>query len=425
MQNPTLLTDAELRLPEREQRFLKTVREFARAEVVPHSARWEENEDLPREAFQRAAAVGLMGMNAPREFGGQGLSFVCSALAVTELARHDAAFALDLAAGNALGLGQILAFGTEDQKRRYASKLCSGEMLGGWALTEPEAGSDSGGMRTEARPNADGSTWTLNGHKMYITQGRKADVLVVMAATGVTAAGKKEISAFLVERDQVQGIRKIPTFGMRASETSELRFEGARAELLGAERGRGQTQALSVLDRGRIGVASVSVGLMHAAFAVAVRHATQRHQFGKPLAELQSIQNMLADSAVDIAAAEGLLLRAAEGQDLGRRTTKESAIAKLHASEAGSRVCNRAMQILGGRGYSREFPVERYLRDAKLCEIGEGASEIQRLVIARNVIREHDARLAEELAAAGGLTAAVETAPNREAAVMAGSAGGH
>ena len=425
MQNPTLLTDAELRLPEREQRFLKTVREFARTEVVPNSARWEENEDLPREAFQRAAAVGLMGMNAPRELGGQGLSFVCSALAVTELARHDAAFALDLAAGNALGLGQILAFGTDDQKRRYATRLCSGEMLGGWALTEPEAGSDSGGMRTEASPNADGSSsWTLNGHKMYITQGRKADVLVVMAATGVTAKGKKEISAFLVERDQVRGVRKIPTFGMRASETSELRFENARAELLGTERGRGQTQALTVLDRGRIGVASVSVGLMHAAFAVAVRHATQRHQFGKPLAELQSIQNMLADSAVDIAAAEGLLLRAAEGQDLGRKTTKESAVAKLHASEAGSRVCNRAMQILGGRGYSREFPVERLLRDAKLCEIGEGASEIQRLVIARHVIKEHDARLAEELAAAGGLTMA-ETAPNREAAVvMAGSANG-
>lgn len=413
MQNPTLLTDAELRLPEREQRFLKTVREFARAEVAPNSARWEETEDLPREAFQRAAAAGLMGMNAPREYGGQGLSTVCSALAVVELARHDAAFALDLAAGNALGLGQILAFGTEDQRRRFATRLCSGELLGGWALTEPEAGSDSGGMRTEARPNGDGS-WSVNGHKMYITQGRKADVLVVMAATGVTATGRKEISAFVVERDQVKGIRKIPTFGMRASETSELRFDDARAELLGTERGRGQTQALTVLDRGRIGVAAVSVGIMHAAFAVAVRHATKRHQFGKPLAELQSIQNMLADSAVDIAAAEGLLLRAAEGQDLGRKTTKESAVAKLHASEAGSRVCNRAMQILGGRGYSREFPVERHLRDAKLCEIGEGASEIQRMVIARNVIKEHDARLAEELAAAGGL---VETAPNRETAL--------
>lgn len=416
MKNPTLLTDAELRLPEREQRFLKTVRDFARTEIIPNSARWEENEDLPREAFQKAAAVGLMGMNVPKEYGGQNFSTVCSALAVIELSRHDAAFALDLAAGNALGLGQIVTFGTEDQKQRYATRLCSGELLGGWALTEPEAGSDSGGMRTEASPNADGS-WTVNGHKMYITQGRKADALVVMAATGVTAAGKKEISAFIVEKDQIQGVRKIPTFGMRASETSELKFTNARAELLGTERGRGQMQALTMLDRGRIGVASVSVGIAHAAFAVAVRHATKRHQFGKPLAELQSIQNMLADSAVDIAAAEGLLLRAAEGQDLGRKTTKESAIAKLHASEAGSRVCNRAMQILGGRGYSREFPVERLLRDAKLCEIGEGASEIQRMVIARNLIKEHDARLAEELAATGGL---VETAPNRETAVLAG-----
>lgn len=414
MQNPTLLTDVELRLPEREQRFLKTVREFARAEVIPHTAAWEAAEDFPREAFQKAAAVGLLGMNAPRELGGQGMSYVCSALAVVELARHDAAFALDLAAGNALGLGQLLLFGTDAQKRRYAPRLTSGEMLGGWALTEPEAGSDSGGMRTEATPDADGSgAWTLNGHKMYITQGRKADVLVVMAATGVTAKGRKEISAFLVEKDQVHGVRKIPTFGMRASETSELRFENARAELLGTERGRGQTQALSVLDRGRIGVAAVSVGLMHAAFDAAIRHATQRHQFGKPLAELQSIQNLLADSAVDTAAAEGLLLRAAEGQDLGRRTTKESAIAKLHASEAGSRVCNRAMQILGGRGYSRDYPVERYLRDAKLCEIGEGASEIQRLVIARNLVKEHDASLAAALGATGEL----ETAPDRPTAL--------
>ena len=343
---------------------------------------------------------------------------------MVELSRHDAAFALDLAAGNALGLARSSLFGTEDQKRRYAyPPACSGELLGGWALTEPEAGSDSGGMRTEARPNADGS-WTVNGHKMYITQGRKADALVVMAATGVTAAGKKEISAFIVEKDQIIGVRKIPTFGMRASETSELKFE-QRPRRTPRRRARPGPDAGA--DRcwtaGRIGVASVS--------ASASRTPPLRSPSATPQSATSSANRSRNSRASRTCSPtppwtspppRACSCAPPRARTSAARRPRRAAIAKLHASEAGSRVCNRAMQILGGRGYSREFPVERLLRDAKLCEIGEGASEIQRMVIARNVIKEHDARLAGELAAAGGLT--VETTPSRETAVLAGAVNG-
>jgi alkylation response protein AidB-like acyl-CoA dehydrogenase len=263
--------------------------------------------------------------------------------------------------------------------------LIRGEWLGAWALTEPNAGSDSRGIETAATETESG--WEITGHKTFITQGRTADLLVVMASSGKTAAGKNEISAFLVPKDQVQPIRKIPTYGVRASETSELRFHRAKGELLGP-RGRGQEQALAVLDHGRLGVAAVALGIAQAALDAALRYALQRRQFGQRIAEFEAIQWMSADASTALDAAELLSLRAAGLLDQGKNITKEAAMAKLFASEAATRIGNAALQIHGGYGYSRDLPLERYLRDAKICEIGEGTSEIQRLVIARQVFRE-------------------------------------
>lgn len=386
-----ILQDAENeQLDDHSKLFLQKVRDFARTEVAPNTDKWEAEEDLPKSIFESAAKIGLLGMNAPKEFGGQAFSMLTSALAIVELAKYDAALALDIAAANALGLGHLLAFGTDAQKQKYAPRMISGEYLSAWALTEPNAGSDTAAMQTHAEKNAHGQ-WILNGHKKFITQGRKADVLVVMAVSGKNAQGKSEISAFLVEKSQVKPIRKIPTYGVRASETSEIKFENAHAELLGNEPAHGQAQALAILDRGRIGVTAVATGIAIAAFEAGLKYAMERKQFGKTLAELQSIQNLLADSAVELAAAEGLLLRAADLQARGFPTTKESAMAKLYSSEAGTRICNRSMQIHGGVGYSRDFPVERYLRDVKLCEIGEGTSEVQRIVIARQLVQQQKA----------------------------------
>jgi hypothetical protein len=271
-------------------------------------------------------------------------------------------------------------------------RLVNGEWLGAWALTEPEAGSDSAGLQTTATLRRDG-TWELNGFKRYITQGRKADVLVVMAASGTTEKGQKEISAFLVEKSQVKPVRKVPTCGLRASETSELKLVKARGELLG-RRGSGQSAALACLDKGRIGVAAVSLGLARAAFDAALQHAVTRKQFGQALAEFQAIQFMLADCETELRAAEALVLQAAILATRGVRHSRESSMAKLYASEAASRICNRALQIHGGYGYTRDIPVERYWRDARLSEIGEGSSEVQRIVISRALLKAVDGALA-------------------------------
>ena len=372
-------------LDERELAFLKQAEEFCAAEVDLNVEKWEKEELLPREIFSKAGKIGLMGTTAPEIYGGAELRCVAHVLIVKELSYHFGAFGLDVAAHNTLCLGHILEFCSEDQRRRVAPKLASGEWLGAWALTEPAAGSDIGGLETTAVETPDG--WEITGRKMFITQGRRADMLVVMARTGTVENGKKEISAFLVAKDQVEPVRKIPTFGVKASETSELAFKKSKAELIG-EKGRGQEQALAVLDRGRIGVAAVSLGIATAALDAARHYALHRKQFGHKIADFEAIQWMVAESTMELEAAELLMLRAAAMQDRGLRTTKESAMAKLFASEAATRICNRAMQVHGGSGYSRDLPLERYLRDAKFCEIGEGTSEIQHLVIARNVFRE-------------------------------------
>jgi alkylation response protein AidB-like acyl-CoA dehydrogenase len=399
--NPTvvnridLLTDANSlwrdHLTRAEIVFLERVVEFVQAEVAPEAEAWEQAEELPRKIFARAGRVGLLGVTVPKKFGGQGLGYVAYALAIREVARFQAALAIDIAAHNALSVGQILHHGTPAQLKRVFPRLVNGAWLGAWALTEPEAGSDSAGVQTTATLRADG-TWELNGFKRYITLGRKADVLVVIAASGTTDKGKKEISAFLVEKSQVKPLRKVPTCGLRASETSELKLVKARGELLGA-RGGGQSAALACLDKGRIGVASVSLGLARAAFDAALEHSVTRKQFGKHLAEFQAIQFMLADCETELRAAEALVLQAAILATRNVGHSRESSIAKLYASEAASRICNRALQIHGGYGYTRDIPVERYWRDARLSEIGEGSSEVQRIVISRSLLKSMDGAL--------------------------------
>jgi alkylation response protein AidB-like acyl-CoA dehydrogenase len=391
-----LLTDANSlwrqHVTRTEIRFLDRVAEFVAVEVAPAAEAWEKAEELPRSIFERAGRVGLLGVTVPKKFGGQGLGYVAYALAIREVARFQAALAIDIAAHNALSVGQILQNGTAVQLKRVFPRLVNGTWLGAWALTEPEAGSDSAGVQTTATPQTNG-IWELNGFKRYITLGRRADVLVVMAASGTTEKGKKEISAFLVEKSQVKPLRKVPTCGLRASETSELKLVKARGELLGT-RGGGQSAALACLDKGRIGVASVSLGLARAAFDAALKHAVTRKQFGKHLAEFQAIQFMLADCETELRAAEALVLQAAILATRNVRHSRESSIAKLYASEAASRICNRALQIHGGYGYTRDIPVERYWRDARLSEIGEGSSEVQRIVISRALLKSMDTALA-------------------------------
>ena len=366
--------------------FLKKVTAFAETAIAPHAEEWERAEALPRTIFTRAGQLGLLGMTAPKKLGGLGLSHVAYALVIRELAKHQAAFAIDVAAHNALGCGHLLAAGSPAQHRRIFPKLLNGTWLAAWALTEPEAGSDSSGVQTTATEISDGR-WELNGLKRYITLGHEAEVIVVMAASGETPEGRKEISAFLVRHAELEFVRKVPTCGLKASDTAEFRLVKAHGELLGA-RGSGQATALACLDRGRIGVAAVSLGLARAALDAALQHALNRHQFGKRLADFQVLQFMLADCEVELRAAQGLVLQAAILATRGVRHTLESSVAKLYASEAASRICNRSLQIHGGYGYTRDIPVERYWRDARLSEIGEGSSEVQRIVISRALLRK-------------------------------------
>lgn len=373
-----------------ETKFLDDVAAFAARNIAPHADQWERDEALPREIFTQAGRIGLMGVTVPKELGGQGLGYVAYALAIREIAKSCGALAIDIAAHNALAVGHILLAGNAGQHQRVFPRLVNGESVGAWALTEPEAGSDSGGVQTTGTEK--NGAWELNGMKRFITSGRTADFLVVMAATGTTDKGRKEISAFLVEKAQVQPVRKIPTSGLRASDTAEFKLVNAKAELLGS-RGTGQACALACLDKGRIGVAAVSLGLARAALDAALKHAVTRKQFGKRLADFQAMQFMLADCETELQAAELLVLQAAILGTQGVRHAKESAVAKLFASEAASRICNRALQIHGGLGYTRDIPIERYWRDARLSEIGEGSSEVQRIVISRALLKSTDESL--------------------------------
>ena len=366
----------------------KTVREFAEAELAPHALEWDEGQIFPREAIGKIAALGYLGSIFPEELGGAGLGYVEYQIIVEELARIDPAVALIVAAHTSLCTNHIYSTGSEEQRRRYIPRLASGEWLGSWSLTESEAGSDAAGTRTQAV--RDGECWALNGSKTFTTNAHEADVCVAMAVTD-RAASQHGISAFIIDKG-TPGFRlgrKENKLGMRASPTGEVIFENCRlpdSQLLGRE-GGGFVDSLKVLDGGRISIAALSVGTAQGAYEIALRYSQQRRQFGKPISEFQAIQFKLADMAAEIDAARLLTLRAAARKDQGLRVTKESAIAKLYASEAAVRVCDQAVQVLGGYGFIKEYRVEKFYRDVKLCTIGEGTSEIQRLVIARQLLK--------------------------------------
>ncbi len=365
----------------------KTVREFAERELAPHSREWDEKQGFPRDVFSRLGGLGVAGCCWPEEYGGSGLSTLDWAVVMEELARVDAGVALSLAAHHSLCSAHVHLAGSEEQKRRFLPPLARGEKVGCWGLTEPGSGSDAGGMRTTAV--RDGRHWVLNGSKNFITNGGIADTAVVMAVTD-RAAGKKGISAIVVERG-TPGFRsgkKEDKLGVRSSDTSELAFEDCRVpaeNLLGRE-GMGFVDTLKILDKGRVGIAAFSVGIAQAALEASMRYALERKQFGHPIADFQAIQFKVAEMATKTEAARLLTWRAASLADAERTHTAESAMAKLFASESSVEVALEAIQIHGGYGYLKDYPVERYLRDAKIGTIGEGTSEVQRLVIARQLL---------------------------------------
>jgi alkylation response protein AidB-like acyl-CoA dehydrogenase len=377
----------DFRLTDEQQLLRQSVREFAETEIRPHVREWDEAQRFPSELVPKLAALGLMGVQFPEEYGGSAMSAIDYCLCIEELARVDPSVALSVAAHNGLGPAHIAMFGNDAQKARWLTPLAKGDKLGAWALTEPEAGSDAAATRTSA--TREGDHWVLNGTKTFITHGASADVMVVMASTN-RSLGAKGISAFIVERgtNGFSAGRKEDKLGMRASETTEVRFEQCVVpsdHLLGEE-GQGFIQALQVLDAGRIGIAALSVGLAQGAFEAARHYALGRRQFGQPIASFQAIQWKLADMATRIEAARLLTYRAAYLKDQGRRTTLDSAMAKLYSSEVAVRAAEESVQIHGGYGFVKDYPAEKFFRDVKLTTIGEGTSEIQRLVIARQLL---------------------------------------
>lgn len=372
-----------------QQEIKRSVREFAEREIRPHVMEWDEAQHFPREILPQLAQLGFMGVTIPPEYGGAGLGYVEYVTVIEELARVDGSVGIIVAAHNSLCAGHIAEAGTEDQKRRYLTPLACGEKLGCWSLTEPQAGSDASGTRTTARLK-DG-VWVLNGAKTFTSNGSYADICVAMAVTDQTAH-KHGISAFIIERG-TPGFRpgkKENKMGLRASDTAEVIFEDCRipAENCLGKPGEGFIDSLKVLDKGRISIAALAVGMAQGAFEASVEYARQRKQFGRAISEFEAIQAKLADMACGIDAAQLLTLRAAVYADRGQRVTRESAMAKLVAAETAVSVANEAVQIHGGYGFIKDYPVEKFYRDVKLCTIGEGTSEIQRLVIARELLRD-------------------------------------
>ncbi len=374
--------------PSEEQQLLRrTVREFAETEIRPHVREWDESQHFPRELMPKLAALGLLGIQFPEQYGGAAMSSVDYCICIEELARVDPAVALSIAAHNGLCSSHIAMFGTEEQKQKYLVPLARGEKIGAWGLTEATSGSDAAGMRTTA--TRAGTCWVLNGSKQFTTHGRVGDILVAMAVTD-RAAGSKGISAFIVERG-TPGLspgKKEDKLGMRASDTSEVLFDNCRipADQLLGEEGQGFVNTMQVLDAGRIGIAALSVGLAQGAYEAALRYAQERKAFGKTISRFQAIQWKLADNATRIEAARLLTYRAAYLKDRGRRTTLESSMAKLYASEIAVKAAEDCVQIHGGYGFVKDYPAEKFFRDVKLTTIGEGTSEIQRLVIARQLL---------------------------------------
>ena len=372
-----------------EQELLRhTVREFAEAEIRPFVMEWDEAQGFPAELVPKMASIGLMGIQTPEEYGGSGLSAIDYCVCLEELARVDPSIALSVAAHNGLALAHLSMFGSEAQRKKYVPPLARGETLGAWALTEAGAGSDAASMRTTAQRSGGG--WTINGTKQFITHGKIAGTLVVIAITD-RAAGRHGVSAFVVERGTpgLHAGKKENKLGMRASDTSEVIFEDCRvpADALVGQEGEGFVNTLQVLDAGRIGIAALAVGLAQGAYEAARRYAHERRQFGQPIAWFQAIRWKLADMATRIDAARLLTYRAAWMRDSRTdRTSTASSMAKLYSSEIAVRAAEECVQIHGGYGFMKDYPAEKFFRDVKLCTIGEGTSEIQRLVIARELL---------------------------------------
>jgi len=376
-----------------EQKILqKSVRDFCAREIIPKAAAWNEEGKFPHEIIAPLAGLGVLGIQIPERYGGTGMGMLELSVAVEEIARADASVGLTVASHNLLCMDHIYLAGNDEQRLKYLPRLASGKSLGAWCLTEPDSGSDAGAARTRAirREGQHGAEWVLNGGKSFITQGSVAEVYVVLAST-TPARKQKGLTAFILEKG-MPGLRPgrlIEKMGLWASDTADVVIEEVvvpDAQRLG-QLDSGFFDTAKVLDRGRIGIGAWAVGIGRAAFEAARTYATQRVQFGKPISEFQAIRTMLADMATELDAARLLVWRAALLQDSGQRSTRESSVAKYYASQAAVHACDSAVQIHGGYGYTREFPVERYLRDVKLAEIGEGTTEIQKLVIAREVLK--------------------------------------
>ena len=372
---------------ESERILRKTVRDFAEKEIRPHARTWDEEERFPTEIVPKLAELGLLGLRVPEELGGSGMTTQEVAIVIEELCRVDGSVGITVASHNGLCTGHIQLAGNDEQKRKYLPQLASGKALGAWGLTEPSSGSDAAGAKTRAVRQGD--RWILNGSKTFITQGSVGSIYVVLASTSPEKK-QKGLTAFILERG-MPGFtvgKHIEKMGCHASDTCELSFVDVEvpAENQLGELDRGFLDTLEILDRGRISIAAMALGLGAGALAAAVAYAKERQQFGRPIGDNQAIQFMLADSATELDAARLLIRRAAWLKDQGVRTTRESAMAKLYAAQAGMRACDRAIQVHGGYGYTREFPVERAMRDCKLCEIGEGTNEVQRMVIAREIL---------------------------------------
>ncbi|MEE9293428.1 MAG: acyl-CoA dehydrogenase family protein [Phycisphaerae bacterium] len=377
----------DFELPEELTALRDLARRFAADQIAPHARDWDREGEIPQDVICKLGELGFLGMLAPADLGGAELGYLGNTIVIEEIARQCGGTALMLAAHNGLCLGHLLLAANDEQKKKYVPQLAEGKMLGSWCLTEPGSGSDAAALKTRAR--LDGNQWVISGSKMFVTNGHNAGVFIVMARTS-DESKSKGISAFIVERD-AKGLTigpKEDKLGMRASDTVPLTFEDVRIpkENLCGELNRGFIDTLKVLERGRITIGALSVGLARGALEESLSYARLREQFGKPLTEHQTIQFMMADMAMEIDAARLLVRKAALKQDAGESSEMESSMCKLFASEIATKACLNAIQICGGYGYTKDLPVERYMRDAKLCEIGEGSSQIQRMIISRRIL---------------------------------------
>jgi alkylation response protein AidB-like acyl-CoA dehydrogenase len=373
---------------EEQKMISNSAKDFAEQYIKPHIMKWDESQYFPREILEKAGEMGFMGIFIPEEYGGSGLGYHEYVSIIEEISKVDPSIGLSIAAHNSLCTGHIFYFGNEEQKKKWLPNLASGKHIGAWGLTEHNTGSDAGGMNTTAVK--DGDCYLLNGSKNFITHGKSGDVAVVIARTG-EKGDSRGMSAFVVERGTTgfSGGKKEDKLGMRASETAELVFDNCRIpkeNLIGNE-GDGFVQSLKLLDGGRISIGALSLGISKGAYEAALKYSKERFQFGKPISSFQGISFKLSDMATEIAASELLIHKAASMKNKGQKVTVQGAMAKMFSSEACVKIANEAVQIHGGYGYIKEFPVEKFYRDSKLCTIGEGTTEIQKLVIARNILK--------------------------------------